>query len=721
MFKQALLVGSCACAQLVIGVSTAEEATGQDQLPEISVKTQRDEQSTTTPFKGYKASTAQTATKTNAKLIETPQSITVVGSEQIRDQGAQSVTEALRSVAGVDAGQYGRRGQDDFTIRGFTQSEFVLRDGMRMFLDQAWGQTEVFGLERIEVLKGPASVLYGQSAPGGLVNLVSKRPTDKPIAQIGLGYGNYQQKQLSADFSDSLNESGSVRYRLVAISSASDDQVDYADRQRTYVAPSLTWDISDKTSLTLLSSYQKSQYVSIRGLPAAGTVKHNPNGDIPFSRYIGVPGLNTITTEQSLLGYELSHAFNDQIKFKQNLRYNTFNFDGSWVNGGNNNLSAGQTTWARSMSVRDIDVQSLSVDNQLSLQFQTASIKHDVLLGMDILHMNSKREKFGTRSLNTLNVYNPNYSNTTIGNFIPTATGHLGTDELEQYGFYLQDHLKFGNGWNVVLGLRRDETSLLQKRPLLPTPTNHTPRRLKADPGATTGRAGILYEFSNGIAPYLSYTESFMPEVGNTSDGGMLKPTTGKQKEAGVKFETADKRFGTNVSAYEILLENVSSTDPINTDFSIQVGEQRHRGFEIEANGQLTQHLSLVASYTLIDAEITKAGPSVANTEGKRPILVPKNMANLWLSYDLSPWLPGLRIGAGARYTGDKAGDSSNSYTVTSYTVLDAALYYQTGPWRFALNGRNLSDKEYIVGCNGNTCYPGDPRMVMFTANYNFK
>lgn len=715
MFKQALLVGSCACAQLVIGVSTAEEATGQDQLPEISVKTQRDEQSTTTPFKGYKASTAQTATKTNAKLIETPQSITVVGSEQIRDQGAQSVTEALRSVAGVDAGQYGRRGQDDFTIRGFTQSEFVLRDGMRMFLDQAWGQTEVFGLERIEVLKGPASVLYGQSAPGGLVNLVSKRPTDKPIAQIGLGYGNYQQKQLSADFSDSLNESGSVRYRLVAISSASDDQVDYADRQRTYIAPSLTWDISDKTSLTLLSSYQKSQYVSIRGLPAAGTVLPNANGRISFSRYVGIPGMDKITTEQTLLGYELTHVFNDNIKFKQNVRYSTFNFDGSWGIG-NGNFSSTSTNWGRRSQIRQIDEQSLATDNQLSTQFQTAAIHHDVLLGFDSLHTNSGRDRFGYRNLSSLNLYNPNNSNATAGTFIRNNENQ-GSNELSQYGFYLQDHLKFAEGWNLVLGLRRDETSLVQKRPFLTTAAS----RSKTNPGATSGRAGLLYEFSSGFAPYISYTESFMPEIGPTEDGSQLKPITGKQKEAGIKYESPNKRFGANVAIYDIRMENATYTD--NNGFTVQVGEQRNRGFEFDITGKLTDKLNIVATYTYIDAEITKAGPRLADqaTLGKRPILIPKNIANIWATYDLTSWLPGLSIGAGARYNGEKAGDATNTYTVPDYTVFDAAIYYHAGPWRFALNGRNLSDKQYISGCNGNACYPGDPRMVMFTANYNFK
>ncbi|MCB5184752.1 TonB-dependent siderophore receptor [Methylobacillus gramineus] len=710
MFKKVLLAGGYACAQFGAGMAFAEDTSGQEQLPEIRIQSERQTESATAPFNGYKANRAQSATKTNASLNETAQSISVIGSEQIRDQGAQSLAEALRSVAGVDAGQRGRRGLDDFSIRGFVQSDYVLRDGMRMSYDLAWIQAEPFGLERIEVLKGPASVLYGQTGPGGFVNLVSKRPTDKPIAQIGFGLGNYQQKQVTADFSDALNQSGSVRYRLVAASSASDDQVDFVDRQRTYVAPSLTWDISDNTSLTILTSYQKSQYVPVRGLPAAGTILPNRNGNVSFSRFIGFPGIDKYTTEQTLFGYEFSHAFNDNLQFKQNLRYNTLNLNGWFAEADANSLAANQRDYTRRLSYRNLSAQMWTIDNQLSAKFSTGAVKHNVLLGMDTLrfYLNREYAQQANGNRTAINLFNPVYSAPRALAVTPASTG---SDELTQYGLYLQDLIKFGDGWNLQLGLRRDESEITQKR------INGS--NTKTDPGKTTAKAGLLYAFDNGWSPYVSYSESFVPLTGSTFDGSPFKPETGKQNEIGIKYESNSKRFGATFALYDLKRQNISTTDPANSGFNIQTGEQRHKGLEIEATGQVTDYLNLVASYTYVDAEVTK---STTATLGKRPILVAKNMANIWATYDLVQWLPGLSVGAGARYIGEQAGDANNTFNVPHYTLFDAALYYNTGAWRFALNARNLADKEYVAGCASiGACYTGDPRMVMLTANYSFK
>ncbi|HWU34340.1 MAG TPA: TonB-dependent siderophore receptor [Methylovorus sp.] len=693
------------CALLVpYGVAIAEVVEDAKELPEVEVSA-RQEESATGPVKGYKANRSQTATKTNAALSETPQSVTVIGSEQIRDQGAQSLAEALRFTAGVDAGQRGRRGLDDISIRGFVQSAYVLRDGMRMDNDM-WIQNEPFAFERIEVLKGPASVLYGQISPGGLVNMVTKRPTDKPIAEIGVGLGNYNQKQVTADFSDALNEDGTVRYRLVGLSSASDDQVDYVDRQRTYIAPSLTWDISDKTSLTLLASYQKSDFVPIRGLPARGTVQANPNGPISYSRFVGVPGVDKYSTEQTQVGYLFEHAFTPGIKFKQSLRVNDYDLEGAFTSP--TSLSTNGVNYARRIEYRDVHGQMLTMDNQLNMQFETAALRHDVLVGFDYLHFDSKRtDKRAT--VTALNLYNPNYS-PTIGAAVTTPTT-TGTDKLEQKGLYLQDHIKFGDGWNLVLGLRRDESDLLE--------TRLSGTRTRTDPGATTGRAGLLYAFGNGWSPYVSYSESFVPVTGSGADGSAFKPETGQQREVGVKYETPNKAFGTTVALYDLTRQNVTTTDPSNTAFNIQTGEQQHRGLEIEATGQLTSRLNVVGSYSYIDAEITK---STTGTLHKRPILVAKNMANLWANYDMGRWLQGLGIGIGARYIGKQAGDDLNTFYTPHYTVYDAALFYRTGAWRFALNARNLADKEYVASCSSvSACYTGDPRMIMLNATYAFK
>lgn len=689
--------------------SFAEELDSQtDTLPEVVIRTERVKESTTGPIHKYKASRARTATKSDTPINETAQSISVVSSEQIRDQSAQTFADTLKFVAGVDAGQRGRRGLDDFSIRGFVQSDYVLRDGMRMFYDTAWVQSEPFGFERVEIMKGPASVLYGQTGPGGFANVVSKRPTDQPLATVGLTLGNYDQQQWTADFSDALNRDGTLRYRLVALTSESNDQVDFVDRSRTYIAPSLTWDIGDRTSITVLTSYQKSHYVPVRGLPAEGTVLSNPNGRIPFSRFVGVPGLDKYETEMSLLGYEFSHMFNDTFTFRQHVRYNTFNVDGAFTDT-TNGLTANKLNYQRRLNVRNLSAQMWTMDNQLAARFNTFGVKHDLLMGADLLHYNMGRT-FTNRNVSALNLYQPNYAAVVVGAPVVVA-GSTGSDMARQTGLYLQDMIKMGDGWNLQLGVRHDETDLLQTR------VNNT--RTKSDPSKTTGKAGLLYAFESGWSPYLSYSESFLPLTGNTADGSPFKPETGEQREAGIKYESPDHQFGTTFAVYDLKRQNVTTTDPNNTSFSIQTGEQRHKGFEFETTGQLTDRLNAVATYTYIDAEITK---STTNTLGKRPILVAKNMANVWLRYDLSGWVQGLGIGAGARHIGEQAGDAQNSFDVPSYTLFDAGLYYNTASWRFALNARNLANKQYIAGCASiNQCYPGDPRTVMLTANYSFK
>lgn len=684
----------------------AQDIDQTDTLPEVAIRANKVKESATGPIHKYKASQAHTATKSDTPINETAQSISVVSSEQIRDQSVQTLADTLKFVAGVDAGQRGRRGLDDFSIRGFVQSDYVLRDGMRMFYDTAWVQSEPFGFERVEVMKGPASVLYGQTGPGGFVNVVSKRPTDQPLATLGMTLGNYDQQQWTADFSDALNKDGTLRYRLVALTSESDDKVDFVDRSRTYIAPSLTWDISDRTSITLLTSYQKSRYVPVRGLPAEGTVLSNPNGNIPLGRFVGVPGLDKYETEISLFGYEFSHIFNDTFTFRQNVRYNTFNVDGAFTDT-TNGLTANKRNYQRRLNVRNLSAQMWTMDNQLAAHFNTLGLKHDMLIGADILHYNMGRT-FTNRSLTALNLYQPNYDATVVGAPAVVANS-TGSDMARQYGVYLQDLIKFGDGWNVQLGLSHDETDLVQTR------VNNT--RTKSDPSKTTGKAGLLYAFDNGWSPYISYSESFLPLTGNTADGSALQPETGEQQEAGIKYESTDHKFGTTFAVYDLKRQNVTNQV---SGFTVQTGEQRHKGFEFEATGQLTDQLNIVTNYTYIDAEITKT--AINNTLGKRPILVAKNMANVWARYDLSGWVQGLGFGAGARYIGEQAGDAQNSFDVPSYTLFDAAFYYNTASWRFALNARNLANKQYIAGCASMTqCYPGDPRTVMLTANYSFK
>jgi iron complex outermembrane receptor protein len=675
------------------------------ELPDIRVQSEAQPPSATAPYEGYRAITGQSATKTDTPLNETSQSISVIGSAQIKDQGAQTLAEALRYSAGVNAGQRGRRGLDDFNIRGFTQSAYKFVDGMRMDSDM-WIQSDPFAFERIEVLKGPASILYGQIAPGGVVNQVSKRPTAQPLAELGVGFGNYNQQRYTADLSDSLNTEGTLRYRLVALYSASDDIVDYVDRDRSYLAPSLTWSLSDDTELTFLASYQKSHYVPIRGLPAEGTVKHNPNGHISRNRFIGVPGYDDYTTEQNLIGYELTHSFSPNIRFTQKLRYNEYELDGAFSSPGT--LSANKRNYSRTLQWRDVESELITLDNQLSILFGTGALNHDLLLGFDYFDFATTDVRHRS-TLSAIDLYNPSY---TVVPGIKTYQPANSKDEtLTQKGFYLQDQIKLGDGWNLLLGLRHD----LSKSATEPDSGTRT----TVDEEASTGRIGLLYAFSNGWSPYISYSESFLPVSGSDVDGKAFEPETGEQSELGVKYESADQTFDITFALYELTRQNILTEDPSNTDYQIQIGEQRHRGAEVELHGQLTPQLSLIAGYSYIDAEITKSNDG---NQGNRPTQVPKHMANLWLRYELSDWLPGLGIGAGVRHIGKQAGDDANSFDTPDYSLLDMAAYYETGPWYFQLNGNNLTDKDYIASCTSMTaCYPGDPRTLLLSTRYTFK
>ncbi|WP_295473816.1 TonB-dependent siderophore receptor [uncultured Pseudomonas sp.] len=696
-------LGLLAFSPAVLADNAPAQAGQVLELPETNVQATLGQTSATAPFTGYKADRAQTATKTNTALNETPQAVSVIGSEQLRDQNAQSLAESLRYTAGVNAGQRGRRGLDDFIVRGFVQSAYKFVDGMRTDSDM-WIQSDPFAFERIEVLKGPASILYGQIAPGGLINQVSKRPTDEAFAEVGMGLGNYGQRKYTADVSDKLNEDGSLRYRLVGLYSSSDDIVDYVDRDRSYFAPSLTWDINDDTSLTLLASYQKSHYVPIRGLPAEGTVLGNPNGKIDRDRFVGVPGIDDYTTEQQMFGYELEHRFTPDVTFRQKLRYTEYDLDGAFSSP--TTLAANKRNYNRQVQWRDVQGEVFTMDNQLNVLLDTGPFSHDLLVGLDWFDFHTDDTRH-TSTLAAIDLYNPNYNVSPGAKTFQANTS--GTEHLQQGGLYLQDQIKFGDGWNLLLGLRHDESELKSHRGSTRTST---------DENATTGRVGLLYAFDSGWSPYISYSESFVPVTGSDANGKTFEPETGEQTEIGLKYQSPGQAFDVTFALYDLKRQNVTTTDPNNSGFSVQVGEQRHRGAEVELHGRLTEKLDLIATYSYIDAEITKSNDGF---QGNRPVQVPEHMANAWLRYDLSSVLPGLGVGAGVRYIGEQAGDQANSFDSPDYTLYDMMVDYKTGPWRFAVNGSNLTNKDYVASCASSAqCFPGDPRMLMFSTSYRF-
>lgn len=682
-------------------------------LPVLTVQGQRgDAENAWGPVSGYTATRSASATKTDTPIIETPQSISIVTRELMEAQAPSNLGAALRYAPGVSAEAFGLDTREGgLRIRGFdASSSGFFRDGLTVKSSNfANFPLDPYAAERIEVLRGPSSVMYGQSNPGGLVNFVSKMPTAQPLHEVQLGLGSFDRHEGRFDISEKVDEQGKLAYRLTGLARESGTQVDYVDHDRVFIAPALTWQPNDNTSLTILANYQKDNAGwGIQFLPAAGTVLPNPNGRIPSSRFTGEPGLDYYDLTQYAVGYMFEHSLNDVWTLRQNARYSYLQNSQLGVFGGG--FQADLRTLDRYGSFGDSELDGFALDNQAQAKFATGAITHTLLLGIDY-----QRTVFKDRSIDyaagSIDVFNPTY-----GQALGAVTG--GSDSIntqKQIGVYAQDQLKLDDRWVLVLGGRRDSVEAeLEDR--------FNGSSAQKDSHDFTGRAGLLYLADNGLAPYVSYSESFNPVADiNPATGQPLEPETGRQYELGLKYQTKGRESFVGAAVFDIRRQNYVTYDPVDFD-PHQTGEIHARGLELEAVAKLTPEIRLVGSYSwLKDFEITKS--SYPDEVGKRDEAVPEHMASLWLDYRFQQGaLTGLGFGAGLRYTGRSYGDDINSFTVPAFTLVDGAVYYDWQAFRFALNASNLFDKEHIAACQTSFshCYYGEGRKILGTATYRW-
>ncbi|ALM86301.1 TonB-dependent siderophore receptor [Bordetella sp. N] len=669
---------------------------------------------------------SQTATKTNTSILETPQSISVVNREMMDMLGATNTADALRYSAGVNIGGYGVDSRvDEISVRGFRTGSFANNnylDGLRPPGSSSGAtasatQFDGYGLERVEVLRGPSSVLYGQIAPGGLINSVSKHPTDYARGEVGVSTDNNGLARFNGDVSGPLDKEGKWLYRVVGTAYHSNTQVDHVDVNRVMIAPSLTWRPSWQTTVTLLASYQQDRGGSTyQFLPAHGTYYSTQYGHFGSNRFLGEPGFNRYDRTQSSIGYEFSHAFNDSVKFNQKLRYMRVDTDNRGVNR-SGDLQADGRTLLRTASANEIRSEGFTVDNNVQYDFDLGPVRNTLLTGADY-RTQTIRVASASGKASSLDVFNPVYgSPVTLGSMTPSRRA-----DSNQTGVYMQDQLRWDR-WTATFGMRHDwseDNSLVRS----------TGVKTGYNDDANTWRAGLVYLFDSGFAPYVSYATSFEPNNGVGYAGTPFKPTEGKQVEAGLKFQAPGSRSMVTLSAYEIRQQNITTPDPDPTHLcdgsqcSVQTGEARVRGLELEGNLALTDRLTLIASGTLMNSEVTKSN---STDKGNQLPRVPKRTVNLWLDYRLPNSIaPGLSIGAGVRHTSGLFGDTANQYHMAAVNLWDAAIRYDLGEvspslkgLRFSLNATNLADKEYLASCSGvASCYYGARRSV--TANLNY-
>lgn len=672
---------------------------------------------------GYNATHSQVATKTSTPLVETSQSVSVVTRQQMDDQGAQTVAQAMRYTPGVLTNPYGATHRYDYVaMRGFNDGSVdnIYLDGLKSMGDNGTYSTlqvDPYFLERIDVLKGPLSVLYGRSSPGGLVALTSKKPLFTPYHQVQASAGTQGQRGMGFDFSGPIDEDKRIAYRLTGLADASDTQFDHNKEERYTIAPAVSIDFTEDTSLTLQAYLQHDPNGGYHGGNPADGMLHPRNGlRLSDHFFEGEPGIDNYERTQQSFSYQFEHRFNDVFTARQNFRYQDSDvsmdqvYSAGWADADSNILN-------RAYTGGDERLHSYIIDNMLQAEFFTGAAKHTLLLGADYQRRKADVTwRYG--SVDPLDASNPQYGQ---GNLQVLGENRYQR-RLQQTGVYLQDLLELDQ-WRFSLGLRQDWVKVSEEN-------RDSNTRVSDNRSNFTTRAGVLYLFENGVAPYVSYSESFNPNTVSDQNGRPLAPTEGTQWEAGIKYQPPGTDNLFTASVFRIEQENLASKQP-DENFYRAVGEVRSQGLELEAHVQVTENLKLLGGYTFTDIEYSRSMPSLVapgvDNNGNSPTQAPKQMLSLWADYNFHQGpLDGLRLGGGMRYVGYSWVDAENSMKVPSYTLFDASVGYDLGKVGLKgvdvrLNANNLTNETYIASCASlNYCYMGEERNVSATVSYQF-
>ncbi|WP_207863730.1 TonB-dependent siderophore receptor [Pseudomonas sp. 58(2021)] len=690
-------------------------------LPETSVISVENTETAWGPVEGYTATRTAAGTKTDTALVEAPRSISVATRQQMDDRSVHSLDDAVRYMPGITASSYGSDTRADWLrVRGFEPTQFL--DGLPLPKGvYANPKQETWNLDRLALLRGPASSVYGQTPPGGLLDMVSRRPSDVQSSEIQLQYGSDNHRQINFASTGKIDEAGQFLYGLSGVVRDSDTQIDHIENKRYNIAPSLTWNIDDDTKFTLLTQFTRDDTgITSQFLPVQGTKIDMPFGKVSHHKNLGDPDWEYYDRTYYALGYAFEHRLNDVWQFKQNLRYtkSDLSFQGITVGSYPFTQVDNDGNVGRSTTIVDEDISQFAVDNNFQADFATGDIRHTLLLGLDHQRSNTNYTSiFG--SAPDINVNNPIHGQPIVRPARSTAFYDYN-QKTYQTGLYIQDQMALDQ-WRLTLGGREDwvhtGTQFINKADATNTERDK----------AFSGNAAISYVFDSGFVPYLSYAESFQPTSGaDASSTESLKPTEGKQWELGIKYQPPGSKTLLSAAVYDLTQKNVSVSSFVNgVSITSQTGEVKVKGLELEATSDVTDNLKVIAAYTLAKSEVQNGVD-----KGNRLQLMPNQQASLWADYTWhSGVLDGFGIGAGARYTGNTYGDKANTWLgkADAYTVFDASVHYDLGRLdnslkgaSLAVNATNLLDKDYISTCDSFYCYYGDQRSVIASATYKW-
>ena len=658
---------------------------------------------------GYRVPDSTTATRTDTPQRDIPQSIQVIPQQVIKDQGITRIGDATRNVSGVtQQGGYGGS-TDNYNIRGFTTYD-NLRNGFAV-PDDLVNPTNI---ERIEVLKGPASVLYGQFEPGGVVNYITKQPLSEPYYSAEFTAGNFSTYRPSIDISGPLNSDKTLLYRLNTAYENFGSFLDFNHQETFAIAPALTYKIGDATTLTLEYEYLKVDRTFYRGLSPDPIVFQ-----APLNRFLGEPD-DYFSKETNSVFLNVNHRFSKNIQFRSGFSVTVNNSEESAFQP--DIIDVDGHTVLRRFGAGPAYYQNYSLQNDLISNFNTGSIQHQVLLGLE-WNKNIRGYDYlrSTVSLTpSIDLFNPVYGASQPPEFDEAA--ERDRFDRNTIALYLQDQVTLLPNLKLLIGGRYDFIHRKNRAQLLDSlgkdPIDDaTVDRLYNE--AFSPRVGIVYQPIEPISIYASYSRSFNPSDSRTVDGTQLPPERGTQYEVGVKAELIKDRLSATFAAYDITKENVATTDPNpnNSDFSIAAGEVKSRGLEFDVSGQILPGWNVIASAFINDAFVSKdnslpVGDSLVNAAGSG--------ASLWTTYEIQNgnW-KGLGFGGGLFYTGDREAELPNTFKIPSYVRADATIFYKRDNWRVGLNFKNLFDTRYYDS-QGYYLLPGAPLTVLGTFSVQF-
>lgn len=692
-------------------VALAEsQATAPLELQAVNIDAASDLERADGPVIGYKATRSASATRTDTALHETPQSISVVPKDVLQDTAATRLQDGLDYAGGVGrANNFGGQGLTTFTVRGFTTGEFY-RNGFP--INRGYPNApDANTVERLEVLRGPATSLYGRGDPGGTFNVVSKQPLAERKVTLGSQFDDQGMQRATLDATGPLDEQGRLAYRLNVLGEGGETFRDDVQTERYDVAPVLSWQVNDTTRIVFEGDFMRNNHPLDRGLTRFANQRDRASRD---TNVWEKGSDNLLHNDNNMAQLRFEHQLNDDWTLGGGMQWLDGTLQGNAVEA--NALQPDGRTLGRNFNYRKLEWSDRDYQLNLTGHFDTAGFAHTLLTGVE--YEDYDYQSFIRRSANGADAYPIDLFDPALGQPRPALTRTTTDDKenLKTWAAFVQDQVALTDRLKALAGLRFERFEH-QYDNYLPGSTDWT-----AADNAVTPRLGLMYDLTDTVAIYANTARSFKPNSGASRQGQGFDPEKGKSYELGVKWEALDRQLSVDAAIYHIVKENVLANDPLDPTgtYKIAAGEVRSRGLDINVAGNLTPEWRVIGGYAYVDAEVTK-DTSLQN--GTRLANIPRNSFSLLNTYEFQDGgLKGLGLGMGVKYVDDRAGQTATqTYTMEQYTVVDLLSFYQVNEHvRLNLDLKNLFNKEYDEGAFNSYVYPGAPRTVQAGVSYTF-